>query len=124
MTSPSISPQIAPETLNAAAAAVRALAGLTIADARTQIARRLDGIRDARFYPQSLTREQTATCLAVDAGSESMLLQLGGAAGANGLSAPLWADSASGQYLYSFGSSDYGNIQAFAERIDRAFLPR
>lgn len=79
---------------------------------------------DAQFHPRSFTRAEGATYIAVDAAGESMMLQIGGAAGANHLTDPLWVDSASGQYLYPFDSSDYDNIQAFAERIDRAFLPR
>ena len=75
----------------------------------------IDGV-----HSRSLTRSGDVIYMVTDDG----LLQLGGAAGANGLSAPLWSDSSARQYLYPFGPTDRENIRAFAERIDRAFLPR
>src|SRR5437868_2941284 len=97
MTPSSISPRIPLETLNAVATAIRDASGLTVTEARTQMARRLESLAmaDAQFHPRSLTQAEGATYIAVDAAGESMMLQIGGAAGANHLKDPLWADSTS-----------------------------
>lgn len=71
-------------------------------------------------HSASLTRAAEAIFVATDAG----LVQIGGAAGVHGLSNPIHRDDAARQYLYPFGPGDYANLEAFAERIDRAFLPR
>lgn len=68
--------------------------------------------------PRSLTRTGDAVYVATDAG----LVQMGGAACAHGLSNPIAADA--GLYVYAFEPSDHANLRAFAERIDRSFLPR
>ena len=62
--------------------------------------------------------------MALDAGDDSLLLQAGGKAGEHGLSGVVWQDTAHKKYLYRFSSKDHDNIRAFAEKIDRAFLPR
>ena len=40
------------------------------------------------------------------------------------LAGPISGDGAAHQYVYAFGPTDYANLEAFAERIDRRFLPR
>lgn len=64
--------------------------------------------------------------LPIDENGVPLLLQLGGPAEAFGLSKPVLRQSQSGAniFAYPFGSTDYANIQAFAQRIDPAFLPR
>jgi len=62
--------------------------------------------------------------IVLDAGGDSLLLQAGGSAGAHGLASLVWQDATRQRYLYKFGSSDWENLRAFAEQIDRAFLPR
>ena len=62
--------------------------------------------------------------MALDADGDSLLLQAGGSEGEHGLTGVVWHDGARHRYLYRFGSTDHQNIRAFAERIDRAFLPR
>lgn len=69
----------------------------------------------AGVYPHSLTRFGDATFVVTDRG----LLQLGGSPQ---FPAPLWNDAH--HYLYAFAPTDRENIRAFAERIDRTFLPR
>src|SRR5580698_3397614 len=71
-------------------------------------------------HPRSLTRTAQAVFVATDAG----LVQLGGTAGAHGLAEPISRDDAAHQYVYAFGPADHANLAAFAERIDRHFLPR
>ncbi len=73
-----------------------------------------------KVHPRSLTRTADAVFIATDAG----LVQIGGAASPHGLSEPISRDDAAQQYLYAFGPFDHSNIEAFAERIDRRFLPR
>ncbi|HLJ47847.1 MAG TPA: tagaturonate epimerase family protein [Bryobacteraceae bacterium] len=54
---------------------------------------------------------------------ENVLLQHGGSPSPYGLSAPL--EKRDGDvFVYPFASTDHGNIRAYAECIDRAFLPR
>ncbi len=67
-----------------------------------------------------------ATFSVVDEDGASLLIQTGGEAHALGLSEPRSRSStdAGDVYVYPFDSTDYQNISAFAERIDRAFLPR
>jgi hypothetical protein len=74
--------------------------------------------------PESFTFVGDVSYIALDAGGDSLLLQAGGKAGEHGLSGLTWQDAARQRYLYKFGASDHQNIRAFAERIDRAFLPR
>jgi hypothetical protein len=62
--------------------------------------------------------------MALDAGGDSLLLQAGGKAGDHFLSGMVWQDAARQRYLYKFDPSDHDNICAFAEGVDRAFLPR
>ncbi len=73
-----------------------------------------------KVHPRSLTRTADAVFIATDAG----LVQFGGAAGEHGLAEPISRDGHAHQYLYAFGPADHANLQAFAERIDRSFLPR
>jgi hypothetical protein len=73
---------------------------------------------------ESVSVSGDASYVALDAGSDSLLLQAGGRAGEHGLSSLVWQDAARQRYLYRFGSTDRENIRIFAECIDRAFLPR
>jgi hypothetical protein len=73
-----------------------------------------------KIHARSLTRTAESVFIATDAG----LVQIGGAAGVHGLAQPIARDDSAQQYLYAFGPSDYANLEAFAERIDRHFLPR
>ena len=79
---------------------------------------------DATPCPESLSVCGDASFMALDAGGESLLLQVGGSPGAHGLGGLVWQDPSGPRYLYRFGPADRDNIRAFAERIDRAFLPR
>ena len=79
---------------------------------------------DAAPCPESLSVCGDASFMALDAGGESLLLQAGGSAGAHGLAGLVWRDPSGPRYLYRFGPADRDNIRAFAERIDRSFLPR
>ena len=83
-----------------------------------------NGASAAVPLPQSLSVLGDATYMVLDAGEDSLLLQAGGDAGEHGLSGLIWQDPARRRYLYPFGSTDHHNIRTFAERIDRAFLPR
>jgi hypothetical protein len=74
--------------------------------------------------PDSFTASGEVSYVALDAAGDSLLLQAGGKAGDHGLSGVVWQDAARQRYLYKFGPGDHENIRAFAERIDRAFLPR
>jgi hypothetical protein len=67
-----------------------------------------------------------ATFAVVDESGASLLVQTGGIAKASGLSEPRsrYSTDAGEVYVYPFASTDYQNIEAFAERIDRSFLPR
>lgn len=86
------------------------------------LAQRLDVASDAiRILPQSLTRTPHASYIVIDVGAQSRLFQIGGEPG---LGEPLWRDTESKQYLYAFSPFDDANLRAFAERIDRSFLPR
>src|SRR5580704_12379158 len=73
-----------------------------------------------KVHPRSLTRTADAVFIATDAG----LVQLGGTAAPHGLAEPVSRDDSAHQYVYAFGPTDYANLEAFAERIDRRFLPR
>lgn len=64
------------------------------------------------------------TYLVLDTDDGPLLQQTGGAAGDHGLTALVWQDAAQQRYLYKFGSADGPNIRAYADQIDRAFLPR
>lgn len=74
----------------------------------------------------SLARAGGCTFAVTDENGASLLVQMGGSASAFGLSQPLRCESTERGpvYVYPFSSSAYQNIQAFAERIDRSFLPR
>jgi hypothetical protein len=73
-----------------------------------------------KVHPRSLTRTASAVWVATDAG----LIQFGGAAAPHGLAEPISRDDSAHQYLYAFGPTDYANLEAFTQRIDRTFLPR
>jgi len=74
--------------------------------------------------PDSFTACGNVSYMALDAGGDSLLLQAGGKAGDRGLSGVVWQDAVRQRCLYKFGPADHENIRAFAERIDRSFLPR
>jgi hypothetical protein len=78
------------------------------------------------FYPCSLAQANGALFLALDDGDSPLLVQFGGAAPASGFSDPSrrFPVGAAEVFIYPFASTDHGNIAAFAEHIDRAFLPR
>jgi hypothetical protein len=82
--------------------------------------------RSITFHPRSLARASDATFLAFDDNDSPLLVQFGGAAPAPGLSAPIHRLPLNGidAFVYPFASTDHANIAAFAEHIDRAFLPR
>jgi tagaturonate epimerase-like protein len=73
-----------------------------------------------KAYPRSLTRTADAVFVATDVG----LVQFGGTPAPHGLAEPVSSDDAAHQYIYAFGPTDHANLEAFAERIDRRFLPR
>ncbi|MGA2599308.1 MAG: tagaturonate epimerase family protein [Bryobacteraceae bacterium] len=73
-------------------------------------------------YEGSAVDKDGAHYVALDLDGTPRLLQLGGLPGTHGLSEPIWSEEAA--YLYSFGSKDRANISAFANHIDRSFLPR
>jgi hypothetical protein len=78
------------------------------------------------FHPRSLAQAGDASFLAIDDHESPLLVQFGGAAQVSGLSEPIHRYQLNGidAFVYPFASTDHGNIAAFAERIDRAFLPR
>lgn len=95
--------------------------------ARDAFAARLshEEIPGATFCPESLTRAGDAQFVAFDDEGSSQLAQVGGAAGAFGLTgAATHQVNGTAVHVYPFSSYDRGNIEAFAEKIDRAFLPR
>jgi hypothetical protein len=113
------------EALDAAAGVLDSLAGAVDDSARARVRERLQSPgAGVLCHPQSLSACGGALFLALDSGPDGLLLQVGGNAGECGLSRLLWQDSARRRYLYPFGSADHDNIRAFAEGIDRAFLPR
>jgi len=63
---------------------------------------------------------------ALTADGFDVLIQVGSEPGAHGLQAPLQTGEVDGTpvHVYAFASTDRENIRAFAENIDRAFLPR
>ena len=69
-----------------------------------------------KVHPRSLTPTADAVFVATDAG----LVQFGGVAGEHGLTGPISRDES--VYVYAFGPADHGNLEAFAERIDRSFF--
>jgi len=79
---------------------------------------------DVMVCEDSLSVRGDASFMALDAGGESLLLQVGGSVGAYGLADLVWREPSGPRYLYKFGPADRENIRAFAECIDRAFLPR
>jgi tagaturonate epimerase-like protein len=78
------------------------------------------------FHLHSLAQAGDALFLAIDDHDSPLLAQFGGAASVSGLSEPIhrFHLNAIDVFVYAFASTDHGNIAAFAERIDRAFLPR
>ena len=78
------------------------------------------------FHPHSLAQSGAAFFLAIDDNDSPLLVQFGGAAQASGFTAPVHRFQLNGAeaFLYPFNSTDHANIAAFADRIDRAFLPR
>jgi hypothetical protein len=78
------------------------------------------------FHPRSLARAGDASFLAFDDNDSPLLVQFGGAAPSPGFSAPASRFHLNGidAFVYPFASTDHANIAAFAEHIDRAFLPR
>ena len=78
------------------------------------------------FYSRSLAQAEGAWFLAIDDHDSPLLVQFGGAPCACGLSEPLrrLSINGAGAFVYPFASTDHGNIAAFAEHIDRTFLPR
>jgi hypothetical protein len=86
-----------------------------------------DAGRDSiTFHPHSLAQAGDAWFLAIDDHDSPLLVQFGGAAPVSGLSEPIHRFHLNGidVFVYPFASTDHGNIAAFAEHIDRAFLPR
>ena len=77
------------------------------------------------FHPLSLARAADATFLAFDDNDSPLLVQFGGAP-PPGFSEPASQFHLNGStaFVYPFASTDHANIAAFAEHIDRAFLPR
>lgn len=89
-------------------------------------AAQLSGLAGITSYPGSLAKQGDSLFLALDADGAGVLLQVGGEAGACGLQPPLASTTLDGKpvHVYAFASTDRENIRAFAENIDRAFLPR
>jgi hypothetical protein len=86
-----------------------------------------DAGRDSvTFHSNSVAEAGDAFFLAIDDHDSPLLVQFGGAAPVSGLSEPIHRFHLNGidAFVYPFASTDHGNIAAFAERIDRAFLPR
>lgn len=79
----------------------------------------------AVWLADSLTRSDSSLFIALEEHGAPLLLQYGGEPGAFGLTGVTTrSDGAKPVYLYPFGSKDRSNIATFANRIDRAFLPR
>ena len=79
----------------------------------------------AVWFSDSLTRKADALFVAVEERGVPLLLQLGGQAGAFGLTgAATRAVNGATIHLYPFGPKDRANIAAFANQVDPAFLPR
>jgi hypothetical protein len=66
------------------------------------------------------------TFAVIEENGETLLVQTGGEACAFGLSQPRSTHSNGSDhfFVYPFASTDHQNIRAFAERIDRSYLPR
>ena len=117
------------DILSVAASAVDECANGSSDDAaRERLASRLNGrSRDgATFHAGSFARAGESRFLSIDERGAPLLFQFGGSPAAFGFSKPVLQHACNGAtaFVYSFGSSDYANIEVFAERIDRAFLPR
>ncbi len=101
-----------------------------LAFAATKLAQssRLDdaGRDGVTFHQRSLAQAGDALFLAIDDHESPLLVQFGGAAPVSGLSEPIHRFHLNGidVFVYPFASTDHRNIKAFAERIDREFLPR
>ena len=94
---------------------------------RNRLAQRLAAAEgDAvTWFPQSLTRAGDAWFIAFEDNGAPKLLQYGGGIGAFGLAnATERRFNGDAVYVYPFAATDRGNVAAFAERIDPAFLPR
>jgi hypothetical protein len=78
------------------------------------------------LHSQSLTEANGALYLALDENDSALLIQIGGNGPTPELSAPIrqFQQDASAVFVYPFASTDRQNIAAFAQHIDRAFLPR
>ena len=103
-------------------------AGRLDEDARAVVTKRLGDApkTSMTFHPRSLAQAGEALFLAIDDDDSPLLVQFGGAAPASGFGDPIRRFPLNGAeaFVYPFASTDHGNIAAFAERIDRAFLPR
>lgn len=117
------------EALSFAAATLNEFTARQLDDtARATIAARLAEAPKTglSFHPRSLAHSGGALFLAMDDNGSPVLAQFGGVAPASGFSEPIRRLSMNGAqgFIYPFASSDHENIAAFAEHIDRAFLPR
>jgi hypothetical protein len=96
--------------------------------ARDAIAKRLaEAPRSSiTFHPRSLAQAGGAIFLAIDDKDSPLVVQFGGAAPAQGFSEPIRKIALNGAdaFVYPFASTDRGNIAAFVQHVDRAFLPR
>jgi len=95
---------------------------------RDSVAKRLGEApkRGVTFYPRSLSQFGGACFLAIDDHDSPLLLQFGGVAPVPGFQDPIRQFRLNGAqtFVYPFATTDHGNIAAFAQHIDRAFLPR
>jgi hypothetical protein len=117
------------EILSLASAAIGECANGSNDDAaRERLGLRLNdrASNGVRFYSRSFARAGESRFLTVDEHDAPLLLQFGGVPSAFGLSEPVLRQACNGTaaFVYPFGLGDSANIEAFAERIDRAFLPR
>ena len=112
----------------AAAALAQFRAVLLDEPARDAITKRLAGTpkRGVTFHARSLSEADGSLFLAIDDNDSPLLVQFGGAAPASNFSEPIARLQLNGveAFVFPFASTDHGNIAAFAERVDPAFLPR
>jgi hypothetical protein len=104
-------------------------AGAVDDQVRDRLAEQLSQTRSnngVAYHARSLAQAGQSLFLAADMDDASVLLQFGGEPGVFGLSEPAGRHPVNGSevLVYSFGTSERQNIEAFAERIDRALLPR
>src|SRR5579864_3718809 len=83
-------------------------------------------VTEALAQAPSLAGAGGCTFAVMEENGASLLMQVGGAASEFGLSPPLRRELTERVpvYVYPFSSSDYQNIEVFAGKIDRSFLPR